>query len=169
MLGHDYFAARHGAIEERLTRMSEWGFAGSHLSERDLLIRVPTGWHPLVKELHKYLLIIEPAYLFWDAYDRDGRLEFVCLPEGANRVEARRLVEERSAASATICAICGGEGRPRPRERVYTLCDECSAADRAAARERGERYANLALLYFMSCDPAHPTPDELEAWLDSLS
>jgi hypothetical protein len=165
----NYFYGRHVANEDRQTRMGEWGFEARHLREADLLLRVPVGWRQLVSELHVELLALAPDYLFFDAYDRGGRLGFDFIAFSSNAA-ARRVVARYRVKSTNVCVVCGDGGKRRVRGggRGYILCDACHAADRAAAQERGERYANLALLYFTSSDPAHPTPDELEDLLDSI-
>src|SRR4051794_13032372 len=61
MQSFDYFAGRRRAIAERETRLSEWGYGGAHLTEDDLLLRVPGGWRPLVREISQGLVIIDPT------------------------------------------------------------------------------------------------------------
>lgn len=162
----DYLRVRRETLLSRRARMGEAGFAALCVARTDLLLRVPAGWFRLVETLHFRLILCDPNHLLYDVYERDGRLVYQARFTPDARDSAHELVAAAVRESTTICVICRAPGRLRERRPPRTLCAECHDADRAAMNERGERYANLALLYFMSCDPDHPTGAELEAWLD---
>lgn len=165
---YDYYRDWVRRLEARRARLGEWEFAAAEADTADLLLAVPAGWRPLVRDLHRSLLDVDPDYRFFDAVEDNARLRF--LAEYSRGTEqAAHLVSEATRLSTSVCVVCAAAGERRRRLRPEILCDACFAADRAAAAERGEWYANLALLYFKSCDPAHPSPDDLAAFLDEES
>jgi hypothetical protein len=96
---------------------------------------VGKGWFPLVEELHKTLVEIDPEYEIHQIKEKFGGLRyyFGCskgfgTPESAAMQAAVRLAE---GLSIKTCENCGrpGELRHGRHGRGWTLClcDECHA------------------------------------------
>ena len=167
VVGESYYAKRRRDLIERRARQEEWNYLARRTSRADFLALVPGGWHALVGRLHGQLLPIEPNYRFFDAYAHDGRLLFQASFSVLAEPLARALIADAFERSAYTCIICTKTGATRERLLPTALCDHCFRCDREVARARGERYANLSLVSMASSDPAHPTADDLEAWLNN--
>ena len=164
-----YHLRRLGELEARRVRQQEWDFLARILSPDEIAGAVGVGWRPLVAALHDDLIDVDRDYRLYELKERNAGLLVVArFARDAREAASRRLVEAKAEALRT-CEVCGGDARPRMnRPQPKTLCDRCSAADRAAAAEQGERYADAVLQYLMSGDAEHPTPEETLAWLDAL-
>lgn len=164
-----YHSRRIRQLEEQRARRQEWDFLAAKLSDEEVTDCVPVGWRRLVLRLHHDLLRLDPSYRLLELGEDMGGLLIdanYTLPTGWNFT--RRIHQARAEALAT-CEVCSADGRLRvERGHMKTLCDDCWIADRAAAAERGERYAEVVLDYLTSGDDAYPTPEETMAWLDSL-
>jgi hypothetical protein len=162
----DYFARRAREDLNRAARHQEWDYQATALSADEIAGHVGPGWRPLARQLHHDLRCLDPHYRLFQVKEKLGRLRFYADFAGPFTSECHRRVAAAVAKAAKTCEVCGGEGRLRTRRPwLETLCDACWAADRAAADERGERYAAIVLSYLLSGDPHHPTPDEIIEWL----
>jgi hypothetical protein len=164
-----YFAERRRARLDRQARHAEWDYLAAQMEPDEICQSVGFGWQPLVCELHDELLELDPFYRLVAIETKAGvlRLFTQFTPEIA--AECERLVGAARYRAFVTCEVCGRDGRRRKRPTsARILCDDCFAADRAAASQRGERYADLALECFMSGDPEFPDPDALAAWLAKL-
>jgi hypothetical protein len=161
-----YQARRSRQLAERRARQEEWDFQASRLTDADVVDQVGRGWRPLVRGLHRDLLRIDHHYRLYSIEEQLGGLRVVAKFARRAQAQADRRVQAARAQAFATCEACGHGGWLRPRRpQMKTLCDECSAADRAAAENQGEPYADAALAYFMSGDRNYPPPEETLAWL----
>jgi len=164
-----YHSRRLRRLVERRARQEEWDFRASELSPVEVTDGVGRGWHPLVRGFHEQLLVADPTYRLYSVEEALGGLLYVARFEHGAEDGAARLVQEARAQAFVTCELCGREARLRARRpQVKTLCDDCFAADRAAAAVGGERYADAVLGQLMSADDDYPSPEETLAWLDVL-
>jgi len=164
-----YFAERRRARLDRQARHAEWDYLAARMEPDEICQSVGFGWRPLVCELYDELLELDPLYRLVGMEAKAGVLRVFAqfTPEVAS--ECERLVGAARYRACVTCEVCGRDGHRRERPTsLRILCDECFAADRAAASERGQRYADLALEYFMSGDSDFPEPAKLEQWLSQL-
>jgi hypothetical protein len=163
----DYFTQRARRMLERHAVRQEWDYLARMQTKAMICDAISSSWRPIVCQLHRRLLTINPEYRLYGVREVDGGLVYDALftqPDSSRL--CRRLYTIARAEAARTCQVCGADARLRhERPRLKTLCDACLAADRVAARDRGERYARLVLDYLMSGDPQHPEPEETLAWL----
>lgn len=91
-------------------------------------IWVPSGWVPLMTELHERLVKVSPDFSY--AQIKAKFAELRVYVSGATP-EARDLIRDAERASRTICEVCGGDGTPcMSRGGWYrALCEvHCAAA-----------------------------------------
>ena len=161
--------SRLRAQAERRARRQEWDYLARKLDEYEVADEVGNGWRPLVLELHRDLLDIDPEYRLYDIRERLGGLAVIARYHQDARDGAARLLAVAKAQAVQTCVVCGEQGQlSAERPRLHVLCEKCFQYDRAAAFERGEHYANLLLDSLMSADRDYPTPEEMLAWLARL-
>lgn len=164
-----YHAQRMRRLAERRARQEEWDFAATTLAETEIADAVGSGWRPLVLNLHRQLLELDPSYRLYSVGEELGGLSFIARTEATVSARAARLIQAARAEALTTCEVCGDSGHLRAeRPNMRTLCDECWQGDRQAAAERGERYADAALAFVLSNDDDYPSPEETLAWLDAF-
>lgn len=166
----EYFRRRRCEALDRRARCAEFDFIARALRPDDITADVPVGWRPLVRDLHRRLLEESPFYRLVQIEKRVGELRVYARYSPLASRECKVAIAAAVYAARVTCEVCSAQGKPRDRPTgPVVLCASCFAADRAAANERGERYAGFVLDYLRSGDPDHPDPEELEAFFLKLS
>ena len=99
---------------------------------------ISEGWYPLVADLHRELLKIDPTYSVQQVKEKFGGLRFYSQPENRELDDQtvrkfRQLVHKAEEGSLHVCEECGGIGTHRNVSgMVATLC----TVHFAEARER---------------------------------
>lgn len=102
--------------------------AGTPFATPEVVSGVGEGWHPLLVELHRRLVEVDPSYRVAQFKEKFGALRVyvdVSDPERCDAAEA--IVEEIERRSATVCERCGNPGALRQGPWVQTLCQEHAA------------------------------------------
>jgi hypothetical protein len=87
----------------------------------DVSDEVGAGWHPLIAQLHTDLLALDPDYRVSQVKEKYGELRVYLTSEETPDTES--LIDAATAASLTICELCGQPGAPRTVNGwVYTRC-----------------------------------------------
>lgn len=90
---------------------------------------VGRGWHPLLLDLHRQLLEVDPEYGVTEVKEKFGRLRVYLragLLRDLERDQAQRLVSAAEVHSGSICESCGNPGLTRHGDVwIKTVCDTC--------------------------------------------
>lgn len=161
-----YFLRRRREQLDHRARVSEWGYRADAWTSDEVCANVSSGWRPLVRDLHQCLLALDPDYILIAVNAGNGQLRVFARFAPEVSLQCEDEVSAVRYQAHVTCEVCGDRGQPRQRAAgTKVLCPDCFAADRAAAAERGERYANIVLRCLTSDDPDFPDPDRLEEWL----
>lgn len=95
------------------------------------------GWYPIVEELHKQMLAVDPGYTIQQIKEKFGGLRYYWEPtpdadgffdysDEAKIATMRALVSFAEALASRTCEACGLPGSLRSSTGWYvTLCDGC--------------------------------------------
>jgi len=165
----DYYSRRARILAERRAYQEEWDFLARRLDDRTLVDGVGHGWWPIVRDLNARLLALDPDFRLFSIEEEHGGLTINARFTSLAQMDAARLIQIARAQALATCELCGQPGALRAeRLQMKTLCDDCWTSDRAAASQRGERYADAVLAQLLSADDDHPSPEDTLAWLDDL-
>jgi hypothetical protein len=88
------------------------------------------GWTPILDELHRQLVLLDPGYRLLQVKEKLGHLRVYAGFERSVADECQRLVREAEARAARTCERCGQPGQLRQDRRWrLTLCDDCHARE----------------------------------------
>lgn len=100
------------------------------MKEYDFSKCVGSGWVPLVEELDRNILELDPGRKINQVKEKFGGLRYyITTSSDLSDDTADKicdLIEEAESKSITICEACGAPGRLcTPRWWILTLCEEC--------------------------------------------
>jgi hypothetical protein len=86
---------------------------------------VGPGWHPLLDQLHRELMLVDPGYRTVQVKEKFGNLR-VYIDTAAGDA-AWNVISKFENLSSGICEACGKPGGHTKTVWIKTLCDDCAA------------------------------------------